>query len=135
MVTKSTYLRRVVDKFLKHTYTLTTVTPVLDGDEQPTYDEYGNQIYEDSDPETDKDCIFLWEEVFSADDRGSNVLRTPTLYVRYDDTISEGDKVTDVTDEDGNVLISTATVHTVNPTAEAGGAVLKVCRLSGARTA
>jgi hypothetical protein len=134
-MSRSTYLRRVANRFLKHTYTLTTTEPVLDEDEQPTFDDNGNQIYENSDPVTDKPCLFLWEEVLTTDERGSNIARTPTLYVMHDDTILEGDNVSSVEDEDGTILISSATVQTINPTAEAGGAVLKVCRLVGAVTA
>lgn len=131
---KSNYLRRIVNRFLKHTYTLTTQIPVLDGDENETFDDNGNQIFEDDEPVTGKPCLFLWEEVTSIDERGGSILRTPTLYVPYDDDIVEGDKITDLEDEDNNTLLTQAVVQTINPTAEAGGQVLKVCRLTGAIT-
>ena len=130
---RSQYLRRVGARFLKHTYTLTTTTPVLAGGE-PTYDDNGNQIFENADPETGKACLFLWEESVDVTEAGGAILRTPTLYVFHDDTIVEGDTITDVADEEGTALLTQATVQTINPTAEGGSAVLKVCRLTGAIT-
>lgn len=130
-----TYLRRSVRRFLTHTYTWIDAEkiPVLEDGEQ-TYDEYDQPIYRDADPVEEKPCLFLYEEVATNDPTGPVNLKIPTLYVLPDDEIEEKDGVINILDRTGNVLLASAFVETVDPTAEINGSVLRVLRLSGAVT-
>lgn len=79
-------------------------------------------------------CLFLWQDIEVTNERGIILQHTPTLLVPYDDDIAVGDLVTDVKDDDNLILLSAGTVDSIDPTAEVGRSVTKLCRLSGATT-
>ena len=129
------FLRRAARKFLKHSYTWISndSIPTLDVDNNYTYDDNGNLITTDALPIEDKPCLFLFEEVAVAGS-GNIISKTPTLYVFDDDPVSINDTVTNICASDGTVLIESARVETIDRTADSGSPVLKVLRLSGAKT-
>lgn len=132
----SIYLRRAAKRFLTHTYTWVDndTVPVLDEEDNPTYNEWDQPIVEDATPVTDKRCLFLFEDVVSDQGNGPVTTKVPTLYVLHDDPVSVDDVVTNVQSRDGTVLLESARVESIDSTAEAGDAVMKVLRLSGAVT-
>ena len=130
-----TYLQRSMARFFAHTYTWIDVdaTPVLSSG-MPTYDSEGNQIFTNASPITSKPCLFLWDDISTTDDTGIVIVRTPTLYVPFDDAINVGDTVQSIATHLGVVLITEAHVQTIDGTAETGDMTMKVVRLSGAQT-
>ena len=131
------YLRRMARRFLTHQYTWidNDSIPVLDINDDPTYDDLGLQIMSDADAIPEKPCLFLYDEVVSNSVAGPVTLRVPTLYVLHDDPISVNDVVSNVLDRDRQtVLLKSALVESIDTTAEVGNAAIKVLRLSGAST-
>lgn len=130
------YMERAATYFFKHKYTWTDIDgePVLDGMGQPTYDEWNNQIYIDSAPIADKDCLFLWKDVSTQTQDGLVIVKTPTLYVPHDDIIDLGDNIANVLDQSATIILVSAVVESVNTVANFGPSVCKVLTLGGAVT-
>lgn len=122
--------------FLKHSYTWLDddTIPVLDEDDNPTYDSNGIPITTDPAQISEKPCLFLWEDIPTETPQGTITQHSPTLYVPHDDPITEGDLVIEIIDAELVVILSSARVLSIDTTAETGSPVMKVCRLSGART-
>lgn len=119
-------LARTVGIFLRHKYDLVSFTATGTND-------YNQTVYTKNPPVVDKRCLYFVDEVSVTNERGTSIVNTPTLYAEPSDSIKEGDYVTNVRDRDGNVLLQSAKVLTVNPLAELGSSIVKVCRLEGAR--
>ena len=130
-----TNLRRTMKRFLTHTYTWidNDKVPVLE-DGEPTYDEYGNQVFTDADAVEDKPCLFLFEEIVSNTATGAIASKVPTLYVLSDDEVASKDVISNVRDRSGTVILESAFVESVDPTSEVNNSALRVLRLSGAET-
>lgn len=124
----SAALQRVIKIFLKHTYTYIDVASVASGDDNGGY----NDIMLDADPITEQKCLFFFEDIETSTSSGIILMHTPTLYVLHNDPIQVKDNVSNVLNEDGLVLLESASVMSIDNTAEIGGAIVKVCRLSGA---
>jgi hypothetical protein len=120
----------------QHTYTRTVVaaTPVLDDEDDPTYDDWGNPITTDGTPTTGLPCLYQSVRRLRTTEAGSVLVDVSTLTVPYDDPVAVGDRVTNVTDRDGTVLVAAASVESFDPNAEAGASVMKVCVLAGLST-
>lgn len=115
----------VGDFFLPHTYTSTSVTPVLDAG-NPVLDDYNNPTYTSATPVTGKPCRYIDEHAVSLREQGLTVTGTPVLHVAYDDTLSEGDSVSDVRDTENTVVFAgPAVVETIVPVAGFGASVMK----------
>src|SRR5688572_27839668 len=109
------YLQRATAVFLVHKYTWIDVASV----DTNTIDEEGRPVFEDSEPEYDKPCLFLWEDLQSQPDSGlSTLVRTPTLYVPHDDEINVGDYVQAVVSRDNTTLLLNSQVLSIDSTAE-----------------
>lgn len=132
----SKYIQRAMKRMLVHTYTLTDTyaVPVLDVKGDPTYDEWGNQLYTDVIDTTVNPCLFLWEDIITETERGRIVLKQPTLYVKHNDMIGVNDTVTNVRSANGTLLLEAATVNEIDSTAEFGDSTVHVLRLRGAVT-
>jgi len=128
------YLRRSTNRFLKHRYTWIDddSVPVLDVSDQPTYDSNGIPITTDASPVTEKKCLFLYETI--TNNENNILMQVPTLYVPYDDPVSERDLIRNVVTQSGVILLDGAMVETVDFTSDIGENAMKVLRLSGAKT-
>lgn len=127
----SSYLQVAVDAFLIHTYTRTTTQAVLDGVD-PTYDGEGHQIFEDAPPESEIPCLLLWQDENVTTQDGVVIRKIPVMYVKPDDTTAIGDRITNITDQGLNILLSAAQVNVIQETVEAGSNVVRVLQLQGA---
>jgi len=118
---------------LAHRYSRVTVgaTATIVDDAQ-TEDAWGNPNATDATIVTGLPCMYLTARRLRTDDNGSVVVDTPTLTVYHDDSLSVGDYVQNVTDTDGTVLLAYAAVESIDPAAEAGASVVKVCVLRAA---
>lgn len=115
-----------IEPLLQHKYDLVTYS------ETGTTDEYNQPIINENPPQVDKKCLFLWEDVNTTDERGTVIEHVPTLYALNSDVIKEGDLVTNVRDTKGQVLLKAAKVNIVDPVANLGSSIVRVCRLEGA---
>lgn len=113
-------MKRVLLRYLTHTYTRSTVTA------SDTEDDWGD---EDETPDvgvSSLPCLYSMEDRFVSDALGTRSVKTPTLYVAPDDPLKVGDVVTAIADASGTVLLAgPLLVETVNPNSEAGVSVLK----------
>lgn len=128
------YLRRSANRFLKHRYTWIDddSIPVLDIDDQPTYDSNGVPITTDATPISEKRCLFLYETI--TNNENNILMQVPTLYVPYDDPVAERDLIRNVVTQSGVTLLGGAMVETIDFTSDIGENAMKVLRLSGAKT-
>lgn len=123
-------VRAAMRPLLTHTYSRVVVTP------SETADTWGNPDVTDSDETTTTGlpCLYLSTRRLRTTEAGSMMVDVSTLTVPHDDPIAVGDRVTNVLDRDGTVLVAAATVESFDPNAEAGASVLKVCVLAGLKT-
>lgn len=123
-------VRAAIRPLLTHTYSRVVITP------SETLDAWDNPL-ESAASETATTglpCVYLASRRLRTTEAGSMMVDVSTLTVPHDDPIAVGDRVEDVTDRDGTVLVAAATVDSLDPTAEAGASVMKVLVLSGLRT-
>jgi hypothetical protein len=123
-------LERATTRFLQHRCTHVTYEAVLDEDDEPVLDEGGHPTYEEN-TESSVPCLFLWKDVSTTSEIGTAIEKRPTLYVLASHDISEGDIIRNVLARNTTVLLATAKIKTIDPTAEGGNASLKVCELEG----
>lgn len=117
----STHITRMTRRFLVHT--MTWIPQTQDGD--------GNYM-EGSTPQTEIPCLFLWRDIELNESIGFTTQKTPILYVPTTYNITVDDIISNVVDRDGTVLLVSAQVELVDPTADGGLPVINVCTLSGA---
>lgn len=128
------YLSRSANRFLKHSYTWVDddSIPVLDDNDEPTYDSNGIPITIDAAPISDKKCLFLYEDIVNSD--STITQHVPTLYVLNNDLIDVNDLVQDVISARNIPILKSARVESIDKTFDIGESVLKVLRLKGATT-
>jgi hypothetical protein len=129
-------VQRLMRQLLTHTYSRTVIasTPVLDDEDDPTYDDWGNPITTDTAIVTTLPCLYQSQRRLRTDENGSVLVDVSTLTVAHDDPLAVGDLVTSVTDRAGTALVASATVESFDPNAEAGASVMKVAVLAGLQT-
>lgn len=116
-------IRRMLAPLLSNTYTRTT-------EGAGVQDAHFNETAEPGTPVSGLPCVFLWSDRLVIDEGGRTTVKTPTLYVPYDDPLAVGDEVTNVIDRDGTVLLAgPALVDTIDPAAESGGSAIKIAVL------
>jgi hypothetical protein len=122
----SRLVSRTISRLLYHKYTRTTFTDTgnVDDNNQP--------IYTTNAPVSGVSCLLLWADVSTTDERGTSIEKRPRLYVLPDDPLKEGDLVSSVLDRSqAHTLLSRARVKTVNPAANFGDSVIRICELEG----
>lgn len=116
-------IRRALAPLLSNTYSRSVV-------EAGVEDAHFNETAVPGTPVSGLPCVFLWADRLVIDEGGRSTVKTPTLYVRYDDLLAVGDLVSDVVDRDGTVIMSgPAVVDTIDPAAESGGSAVKIAVL------
>lgn len=130
------YLAQAIQPFLKHTYTYQSndSVPVLDVEENQTYNTWDQPIMTDPAPVTGQRCLFLYDTIANQNIDGAVLNLIPTLYVESDSPVTENDIVLNVQDEDDNTILQSARVESIDKTFDVGLSVIKVLRLSGAVT-
>jgi hypothetical protein len=123
--------RAALRPLLTHTYSRYTPesVAVLDDEDAAVLDDYGEPTFTDGPTTSGLPCAYLASRRLVQRDEGAVVLDVPTLAVYHDDALAVGDRVLDVTDNEGTVLVASATVEAFDPAAEAGASVLKVAVL------
>lgn len=121
----STNLRRAVRRFFTHTLEWTAATEDVDG----------NISYDGQTPTEEVPCVFLWQDTTTDAPEGPVTQKIPVVYVDSSYDIQPNDLITNVLDKDAlGVLLVSAVVSTVDPTAEGGLSVMNVLTLKGAVT-
>lgn len=123
-------VRAALRPLLTNTYTRTGPPVAVTDEDGPVLDAWGNPTYTDGTATSGLPCMYLSTRRMVVREQGNVILDVPTLYVYHDDTLTTGDTVTNITDRDGTVLVASAVVDDIDPAAEAGASVMKVCTLS-----
>lgn len=119
--------RTLVADVLTHRYT--RVAPGAPGAE----DAWGQTTYGADVSTLSVPCLYRPAEKGLQTERGEAVQSAPVLLVAHDDTIAVGDRVRDVADADGAVLLDgPIEVESIEPDAGAGEVLLKRAVLAGA---
>jgi hypothetical protein len=122
----SRLVSRTISRLLVHKYTRTTFTDTGD------VDEYNQPIYTTNAPVSGVSCLLIWADIPTTDERGTSIEKHPRLYVHRDDPLKEGDLVSSVLDRSqAHTLLARARVKTVNPAANLGDSVVRICELEG----
>jgi hypothetical protein len=122
-------LRTLTAPLLVHSYTRTPIT-------QGSEDAWGDTADTAGTPVTALPCVLVWTDQFVNDDLGRRTIRTPQLYVPYDDTLTVGDRVSTVADAEGTTIAAgPMTVESLDPAAELGSSALRIATLRGATVA
>lgn len=126
--------RSALEPLLQHRYSRYTPAsvPVVDGDDEPVLDAYGEATYTDGPTTSGLACLYQSSRRLVVRDEGTVQLDVPTLTVKHSDGLAVGDRVLNVTDNEGTVLLASATVEAFDPAAEAGASVFKIAILRAA---
>lgn len=115
--------RRALRPLLQHRYSRYSpnvpVVPAAD-------DAEGNPVVENSATTSDLPCLYQSSRRLLIRSEGPILVDVPTLTVYHDDDLAVGDRIVSVTDREGTILVSSASVESFDPAAEAGASVLKI---------
>lgn len=120
-------LRSLLADVLAHTYT--RLTPGAAGAE----DAWGQATYGADATTAGAACLYQPSERLGVDAQGLTAISQPALLVRYDDALAVSDRVSDIRDNGGTLLIAgPLAVDTLEPVAGAGQTLYKRALLSAA---
>lgn len=124
-----TPIREALALFLVHSYTRQAYTT-------GTVDAHGNAVeVAAGSPVTGVACQFSLRQELINDAQGSRLVSLPVLKLAWDDPLAVGDRVSNVQDQTGAVLLDgPARVETVTASAGLGAVVERFATLRGSRT-
>lgn len=124
-----TPIREALAVFLVHSYTRQVYAAGAE-------DAHGNTADAPSgDPVTGVACAYATRETLVNDLQGSRLVNIPVLTLAWDDPLAVGDRVSNVTDQTGAVLLAgPAVVETISVAAGLGAATQKFAFLRASRT-
>lgn len=125
-------VKRFAVAALDHTYTRVPVVAVTDGLGDPVLDDWGQPKLTDGAPIPGLPCKLVYVETVSRDERGVVLVRRPLLWITIDDQLAQGDRVVDVANHDGLVVLAAAAVERSEISPDRFGGVTRVAELAGA---
>lgn len=127
--TQAAAIRADLGLLLAHTYTRTPVT-------QGAEDDWGDAADTAGTAATAQPCLYRAVQRLRVDDAGRVTVEVPTLRVSVTDVLAVGDRVSNICDQAGTVLIAgPLVVESIEPVAGLGALLQRRATLRGAQVA